>query len=148
MNGSLTESHLAASPPRIVAISGILFSALSIASLVPVRLAVPADPKDAGIWLADPAYRNWVDIALNLAPFTGIALVMLFAWVAVSRGLLETSATPDRLAASSATFAVGRAMAYAFMTTFGVKMGACGEAPSIDDGTTSGSFDLRSSQQP
>ena len=36
----------AVSPPRVVAISGVIFSALYIASLVLVRLAVPADPKD------------------------------------------------------------------------------------------------------
>jgi hypothetical protein len=155
MSGSLTESRQTAPPPRIVAISGIIFSSLYITSLVLMRLAVPADPKDAGIWLGDPAYRNWVGVSLNLAPFTGIAFLwfmavlrnriglledrffatvflgsgllfvaMLFASVAVSRGLLETFATPDRLAASSETFAVGRAMAYALMNTFGVKMAA------------------------
>ena len=43
------------SPPRVVAISGVIFSALYIASLIFIRLAVPADPKDPGAWLADPA---------------------------------------------------------------------------------------------
>ena len=202
MSGSRTASHPAALPPRIVAISGISFSTLDIASLGLVRLAVPADPKDAGIWLAEPAYRNWVGIARNLAPFTGIAFLGFmavlrnriglledrffatvfldliskrpettvfwgsrsvkkqplrqrtalrrhaFASVAVSRRRLESFATPDRLAASRETCAVGRAMACAFITTFGVKMAACGEAPSIDDGTTSDSVDLRSGQQP
>jgi len=155
MSSSLTASHQAASPPRIVAISGIVFSALYITSLALVRLAVPADPKGAGIWLADPAYRNWVDIALRLVPFTGIAFLwfmavlrdriglledrffatvflgsgllfvaMLFAAVAVSRGLLETFATMDHIAASSETYAVGRAMAYALTNTFGMKMAA------------------------
>ena len=123
MSNSPAESRQTSSPPRVVAISGIIFSALYITSLVLVRLAVPADPKDPGIWLADPAYRNWVSIALNLVPFTGIAFLwfmavlrnriglledrffatvflgsgllfvaMLFAAVAVSRGLLETFA--------------------------------------------------------
>ena len=149
------ETRQASSPPRGVAVSGIVFSVLYITSLVLVRLAVPANPKDPGIWLADPAYRNWVCIALNLVPFTGIAflwfmavlrnriglledrffatvflgsgllfVVMLFAAVAVSRGLLETFATPGRLSTDSETYVVGRAIAYALMNTFGMKMAA------------------------
>ena len=144
MSSSPTETRQPASPPRVVAISGIIFSALYITSLVLVRLAVPADPKDPGIWLADPAYRNWVRIALNLVPFTGIAFLwfmavlrnriglledrffatvflgsgllfvaMLFAAVAVARGLLETFAATGQPSADSETYAVGRAMAYA-----------------------------------
>ncbi len=155
MRNSPAESRQNSSPPRVVAISGIIFSVLYITSLVLVRLAVPADPKDPGIWLADPAYRNWVGIALNLVPFTGIAFLwymavlrnriglledrffatvflgsgllfvaMLFAAGAVSRGLLETFAAPGRLSAENETYAVGRAMAYALMNTFGMKMAA------------------------
>jgi hypothetical protein len=143
------------SPPRVVAISGIIFSALYITSLVLVRFTVPADPKDPGVWLTDATYRNWVRIALNLVPFTGIAFLwfmavlrnriglledrffatvflgsgllfvaMLFAAVAVSRGLLETFAATGRLSAGSETYAVGRSMAYALMNTFGMKMAA------------------------
>ena len=155
MSSSPAETRQVSSPPRVVAISGIIFSALYITSAVLVRLAVPADPKDPGVWLADPAYRNWVSIALNLVPFTGIAFLwfmavlrnriglledrffatvflgsgllfvaMLFAAVAVSRGLLETFAAPGRLSADSETYAVGRAMAYALVNTFGMKMAA------------------------
>jgi hypothetical protein len=155
MSSSPSETRQPSSPPRIVAISGIVFSALYIASLGIVRLAVPADPRDPGIWLADPAYRNWVSIALNLVPFTGIAFLwfmavlrnriglledrffatvflgsgllfvaMLFGAVAVARGLLETFAAPGRSSASSEAYAVGRAMAYAFMNTFGMRMAA------------------------
>ena len=155
MSNSPAEPRQAPSPPRVVAISGIVFSALYVASLVLVRLAVPADPKEPGIWLADPAYRNWVSIALNLVPFTGIAFLwfmavlrnriglledrffatvflgsgllfvaMLFAAVAVARGLLETFAAPGRLSADGETYAVGRATAYALVNTFGMKMAA------------------------
>jgi hypothetical protein len=89
MIATSTESRQAAAPPRVVAISGVLFSALYIASLMLIRLAVPADPTESGVWLADPVFRNWVHIALNLIPFTGIA----FLWfMGVSRnriGLLE-----------------------------------------------------------
>jgi hypothetical protein len=155
MSSLPTETRQPSSPPRVVAVSGVIFSALYITSLVLVRLVVPADPKDPGIWLADPAYRKGVGIALNLVPFTGIAFIwfmavlrnriglledrffatvfvgsgllfvaMLFAAVAVSQGLLETFATTGGLAADSETYAVGRAMAYAFTNTFGMKMAA------------------------
>ena len=155
MSSSPAKTRQPQSPPRVVAVSGIIFSALYITSLVLVRLAVPADPKDPGIWLTDPTYRNWVRIALNLVPFTGLAflwfmavlrnrtglledrffatvflgsgllfIAMLFAAVAVSRGLLETFATASRFSADNETYAVGRTMAYALMNTFGMKMAA------------------------
>ena len=79
MNRIPTVSHQAASPPRTVAISGIVFASLYISSLVLLRRAVPADPREAGIWLADPDFRNWVNIALNLFPFTGIAFLWFMA---------------------------------------------------------------------
>ena len=155
MNSSPAKTRQPSSPPRVVAISGVLFSALYITSLVLIRLAVPADPKDPGVWLTDPTYRSWVRIALNLVPFTGIAFLwymgvlrnriglledrffatvflgsgllfvaMLFAAVAVSRGLLETFSAAGRLSAESETYAVGRATAHALMNTFGMKMAA------------------------
>lgn len=143
------------SPPRSVAVSGVIFSVLYSTSLVLIRLGVPADPTESGAWLADPAFRNWFHIALNLAPFTGIAFLwymavlrnriglledrffatvflgsgllfvaMLFTAVAVSRGLLLTFAVADCSPAGSETYAVGRAMAYALVNTFGMKMAA------------------------
>lgn len=140
-------------PPRGVALSGIIFSVLYIVSLVLVRLAAPADPRDSGVWLSDPSLRNWVHVALNLVPFAGIAFLwfmgalrnrigqqedrffatvflgsgllfvaMTFTAAAVSRGLLNTFAAglPDQ----SETYQAGRGMAYALMTTFGMKMAA------------------------
>ena len=89
MSSSLTKSRQNSSPPRVVAISGVIFSALYVTSLVLVRLAMPANPKDPGIWLADPAYRNWVGIALNLVPFAGIAFLWFMAVLRNRIGLLE-----------------------------------------------------------
>jgi hypothetical protein len=74
MSAAMTESRPAA-PPRAVAVSGVVFSALYIASLVLLRLAVPADPTEPDFWLADPVFRNGVHVALNLIPFTGIAFL-------------------------------------------------------------------------
>jgi hypothetical protein len=155
MSTAPTESGQPPAPPRVVAISGIVFSALYIASVVLLRLAVPADPTDPGAWLADPVFRNWVQIALNLVPFTGIAFLwfmavlrnriglledrffatvflgsgllfvaMLFAAVAVSRGLLDTFGASSSLPGQSETYRVGRGMAYALMNTFGMRMAA------------------------
>jgi hypothetical protein len=76
-------------PPRVVAISGIVFSALYIVSLVLLRLAVPADPTEPGAWLADPVFRHWARIALNLVPFTGIAFLWFMAVLRNRIGLLE-----------------------------------------------------------
>ena len=59
--------------------------------------------------------------------FSGSGLLfvaMLFAAVAVSRGLLETFAASGRLSADSETYAVGRATAHVLMNTFGMKMAA------------------------
>ncbi len=116
------------SPPRIVAMSGIVFSGLFIASLVLIRLAAPADPKDPGVWLSNPASRKWVLMSLSLVPFTGTAFLwfmavlrnhiglledrffatvflgsgllfvaMLFAAVAVSRGLMDAFPSADSI---------------------------------------------------
>ncbi len=46
-----TETASPPAPPRAVAVSGMIFSALFIASLALVRIAMPADPTDAGAWV-------------------------------------------------------------------------------------------------
>jgi hypothetical protein len=73
MGTTLTESQ--PPPPRVVAISGMIFAGLYIAGLVFARLAVPADPTEPGAWLADSTLRSWVRFALNVIPFTGIAFL-------------------------------------------------------------------------
>ncbi|HYV34634.1 MAG TPA: hypothetical protein VE988_02955 [Gemmataceae bacterium] len=72
-----------------MAISGIVFSAFYVVSLILLRLAVPADPSDPGVWLADPVLRNWVHIALNLVPFTGIAFLWFMGVLRNRIGLRE-----------------------------------------------------------
>jgi hypothetical protein len=51
-------------------------------------------------------------------------VAMLFTTVSVSRGLLEAFATTSRPSSGSDTYAVCRALAYALMNTFGMKMAA------------------------
>jgi hypothetical protein len=75
-------------PPRGAAISGVIFSVLTIVGLGLVRYAVPADLKVPGVWLEEPGHRAAVRFALNLVPFAGIA----FLWfVGVLRNLLGTN---------------------------------------------------------
>ncbi len=101
MSSSPTETCQLPSPPRVVAISGVVFSALYITSLVLVRLAMPADPKEPGIWLTDPTYRNWVGIALNLVPFAGIAFLWYMAVLRNRIGLRKPEKGPSLNSASS-----------------------------------------------
>ncbi len=139
----------------MIAISGMIFSAMFIGSLVLIRLAVPADPKEPGAWIADASLRHWVSLALNLIPFTGIAFLwfmgvlrnrigghedrfmatvflgsgllfvaMLFVASAASQALLDTFAIESKLPAESETYAAFRAMGYAMVNTFAVKMAA------------------------
>ena len=84
-----SESIQPPAVPRGIALSGILFSGLYLVSLTHLRLAVPANPADAGDWLADVLSRNRVLLALNLIPFTGIAFLWFMAVLRNRIGLRE-----------------------------------------------------------
>lgn len=154
MTAQETVNFSPPAPPRVVAISGIVFSVLFITSVVLVRLAVPADPAEPGNWLADPAVRDSVQVALKLIPFTGIAFLWFmgvlrnrigqledrfFATVFLGSGLLfvamlfatvavtqglESLGAEGTAPSASETYRVGRRIAYALMNTFGMKMAA------------------------
>ncbi|MFO1424953.1 MAG: hypothetical protein U1F70_15125 [Candidatus Competibacteraceae bacterium] len=145
----MTVTHLRA--PRAAAIAGILFAVLLITSLWLIRLAVPADPLEAGAWLQ--TRLNTVALALNLVPFAGIAflwfigvlrdrlgeredrffatvflgsgllfLAMLFMSAAMVGGLIIAfTVDPGRLL-GSATFTSARAIAYEIMNIYAIKM--------------------------
>jgi hypothetical protein len=89
MSTAPVESQLPPTPPRFVAISGIVFSTLYIISLALLRSAVPADPADPGEWLANPVFRSWIRVSLNLVPFTGLAFLWFMAVLRNRIGLLE-----------------------------------------------------------
>lgn len=144
----------APSPPRIVAISGMIFAALFIVSVVLIRLAVPADPADPGDWLTKPGMRTSLRFALNLVPFTGIVFLWFmgvlrnriglledrfFATVFLGSGLLFVAMlfaavavsralldtfADGRLPGLSEAYAVGRRTSHALMNTYAVKMAA------------------------
>ena len=69
--------------------SGIIFAALYFASLVLIRLAVPANPTEPGTWLADNVLRRGLRFALNLVPFTGIAFLWFMGVLRNRIGRLE-----------------------------------------------------------
>lgn len=89
MTDIATESRQPPAAPRGVAYSGIVFSVLYLISVALIRLAAPADPNDPGVWLTDASLRNWVRIALNLVPFTGLAFLWFMATLRNHIGLFE-----------------------------------------------------------
>ena len=137
--------------PRAAAIAGILFSVLLITSLVLIRLSIPANPHDAGTWLA--GNMGPVDLALNLLPFAGIAflwfmgvvrdrlgehedrffatvflgsgllfLAMLFASAAMAGGIVIAYGNSPTVTADSETYAFARAVTFVVLNTYAIKM--------------------------
>ena len=144
-----TRSRL--TTPRAAAIAGILFSLLLITSLVLVRISVPANPLDAGDWLAQ--HSGTVTLALNLVPFAGIAflwfigvvrdrlgsnedrffatvflgsgllfLAMLFSSAAVTGGIISIYGSSPSILISSGVYTFGRTLTYELMTVYTMKM--------------------------
>ena len=151
VNPKMTEAQQRLTTPRAAAVAGILFSLLLLTSLVLVRIAVPANPQDAGDWLAG----SWktVTLALNLLPFAGIAflwfigvvrdrlgtdedrffatvflgsgllfLAMLFASAAVAGGTLSIFGTSPGLLIDSGLYSFGRTITYEIMNVYTMKM--------------------------
>src|SRR5271157_2762936 len=124
MSTIATENRPPPAPPRVVAISGMIFAALYIASLVIARLAIPADPTEPGVWLTDPTLRSWVRFALNLIPFTGIAFLWFMAVLRNRIGGLEDRFFATVFLGSGllfvATLFAAVAVARGLLDTFGV----------------------------
>jgi hypothetical protein len=137
--------------PRAAAIAGILFSVLLITSLALIRLAIPADPREAGQWLAGDARP--VELALNLLPFAGIAflwfigvvrdrlgehedrffatvflgsgllfLAMLFASAALAGGIVIAYGNSPTVTGDAETYAFARAVTFVILNTYAIKM--------------------------
>ena len=73
--------------PRAAALAGILFAVLYSSSIVLIRLSVPPDVADHGVWLRDRA--GSLALALGLAPFAGIAFLWFMGVVRDRIGFLE-----------------------------------------------------------
>ena len=145
----LTRARL--TTPRAAAVAGILFSLLLISSVILIRLSIPADPQDAGLWLAE---NKWsVELGLNLLPFAGIAflwfigvvrdrlgehedrffatvffgsgllfLAMLFASAAMAGGIIVAYGTSPAAPANSDAYGFARAVTYVALNTYAIKM--------------------------
>ena len=128
MSTTPTEPRLPPAPPRVVAVSGVIFSALYISSLVLVRVAVPADPADPGVWLANADFRHGVRLALNLVPFTGIAFLWYMGVLRNRIGLLEDRFFATVFLGSGLLFVAmlfaAAAVAKGLLDTFGTDLGS------------------------
>src|SRR6516162_6157238 len=89
MAGGTTVTRRPLTTPRAAAVAGVVFSALMFVDLAIVRITIPYDPDEPGIWLMDPARRNAVRFALNLIPFAGIAFLWFVGVLRDRLGALE-----------------------------------------------------------
>ena len=151
-NEQITLTRRALRTPRAAAIAGILFAVLFSTSVTLIRLSVPANPGDGGMWLA--ANTGGISLALNLMPFAGIAflwfigvvrdrlgrledqffstvffgsgllfLAMTFASAALAGGILASSSvTPGNLI-DSGVYSFGRAVMYQISNVYAIRMG-------------------------
>ena len=137
--------------PRAAAIAGILFSLLLIASVLLVRVSVPADPREAGAWLTTRAPT--VALAMNLVPLSGVAflwfigvlrdrlgmhedrlfatvflgsgllfLAMLFAGAAVMGSMMIAHAADPAKLTDSPAFTIARALTSNIVNIYAIKM--------------------------
>jgi hypothetical protein len=84
-----SETRQALKTPRAAAIAGIAFSLLLALCLVIFRVAFPSTPHEAGAWLSDEARRRAVLLALQVAPFAGIAFLWFIAVIRDRMGAKE-----------------------------------------------------------
>lgn len=95
LDADINAARQALRAPGAAAVSGIIFSLLLSAGLILIRLAMPASPHDAGIWLSNPTRKNAVLAALAFVPFAGVAFLWFIGVVRDRMGPRE-----DRLFAS------------------------------------------------
>ena len=81
--------------PRAAAIAGIIFSLWLIASLTIIRLSIPANPNEPGLWLENPDVSFRILMAIAFLWFIGVIRDLIgemedkfFATVFLGSGLL------------------------------------------------------------
>jgi hypothetical protein len=84
-----SETRQALKTPRAAAIAGIAFSLLLGLCLVIFHIAFPSTPQEASAWLSDEARRRAVLLALQVAPFAGIAFLWFIAVIRDRMGAKE-----------------------------------------------------------
>jgi hypothetical protein len=132
-------------------VAGIIFALLLSGSIVLIRLSIPANPEDSGVWLKERA--GTVRLALGLLPFAGIAflwfmgvirdrlgqledqffssvfygsgllfLAMMFASAAIVGGTLATYAVEPRKLLDSGIYTFARTVTYGITNVYAFKM--------------------------
>ena len=86
-HGPHTLTSQALKTPRAAAAAGILFAVLFSGCVVLIRLSIPANVEDRGMWLKQRA--GTVTLALSLLPFAGIAFLWFMGVVRDRLGQLE-----------------------------------------------------------
>jgi hypothetical protein len=61
------------------AVIGIAFALLCATTMVLVRVAVPGEMRDPGVWITDPSLRRWVELGLQLVPLVAIVFLWFMA---------------------------------------------------------------------
>lgn len=149
-----TLIHTGLKTPKSAAVAGIVFSLLMFTIFGLLRLSIPADPLEPGVWLA--ADTKTIALALNLVPFAGVAflwfigvlrdrlgqqedrffatvflgsallfLVMLFAAAGVIGAVMILASTAEpNELISSTIFHYARAAAYILINVYATKMAA------------------------
>lgn len=145
----LTDRRL--KTPRAAAVAGILFGVLLIVANVLIRLSLPPNPIDGGVWLEEQAKA--VALALSLVPIAGIAflwfigvvrdrmgqledrffssvflgsgllyLAMTFVSAAMASGLLTSYALESDKLIASGVYAYSRAVTYRITNVYAIRM--------------------------
>jgi hypothetical protein len=135
----------------LLAVAGILFAVLFTRSVALIRLSIPANPQDGGVWLKERA--GTVTLALGLLPFAGIAflwfmgvvrdrlgyledqffstvffgsdllfLAMMFASAAIAGGTLATYAVESSRLIDSGVYTFARTVMYRITNVYAIKM--------------------------
>ena len=150
-DGPRTLTSQTLKTPRAAALAGIIFAVLLSSSIVLIRLSIPANPEDGGVWLQERA--GMVTLALGLLPFAGIAflwfigvvrdrlgrledqffstvffgsgllfLAMIFASAAIVGGTLATYAVEPRRLIDSGVYTFARTVMYSITNVYAIKM--------------------------
>jgi hypothetical protein len=150
-DGQLTLTSQKLKTPRAAALAGILFAMLFSGSLVLIRLSIPANPEDSGVWLKERA--GMVTLALSLVPFAGIAFLwfigvardrlghledqffstvffgsgllfraMMCASAALAGGTLAAYAVESSRLIDSGVYTFARTVMYRITNVYGIKM--------------------------
>ncbi|MFO7683062.1 MAG: hypothetical protein R6X34_23760 [Chloroflexota bacterium] len=138
--------------PRAAAVAGIIFALLYTASLVLIRISIPAEvAADNAEWLEE--YSGRIVLALNLVPFAGIAflwfigvlrdrlgeledrlfatvflgsglmfLALNFVGAALAGGLLSSYAVASNTLVESGVFSYGRSVMYHIINVYAIRM--------------------------